>query len=191
METRPQISIVKTGIAYSLEILGFLIVLSAWFLVLWNYADLPETIPIHFNFSGVADRYGDRIMIFTLPGIATVIFLLLWFLVNRKPYRLFLNYPVKITEENALIQYRLMLRMIRILNCGIMLVFVLIVKKTIHVALTSDVGQGGGIYFLIIIGVLIFLPILNLSETGIPKTLMLLNNIKSLPFNLAQYITTI
>ena len=70
------------------------------------YPELPDRIPIHFNAAGEADGWGKRGMIWTLPLIA----LFTVGLVLSVPYfnQKYVNYPVKITEENQVKQYRLM-----------------------------------------------------------------------------------
>ena len=70
------------------------------------YPELPDRIPIHFNAAGEADGWGKRGMIWTLPLIA----LFTVGLVLSVPYfnQKYVNYPVKITEENQEKQYRLM-----------------------------------------------------------------------------------
>ena len=45
----------------------------SWILAALYYRDLPDTIVTHYNFSGLADGYGSKKMIFVMPGIATVI----------------------------------------------------------------------------------------------------------------------
>ncbi len=75
----------------------------SWILAALYYRDLPDTIVTHYNFSGLADGYGSKKMIFVMPGIATVIAIILA-LLSRIPHRF--NYLVTITEANAESQYR-------------------------------------------------------------------------------------
>jgi uncharacterized membrane protein len=64
---------------------------------------LPEIIPTHFNFSGVANSWGSRGTLLFPPIIEIVLFLLL-FTISKFPHTF--NYLINITEENAPRQYR-------------------------------------------------------------------------------------
>jgi len=103
-----------------IEIVGIVAVLSLWILVMVSYSELPEIIPIHYNGLGQADNFGAKTKIFELPVIATVLYAGMTIL-SRFP-RIF-NYPVRITEKNASLQYRNMSRMIRCLRLSLVLVF--------------------------------------------------------------------
>ena len=50
------------------------------------WAEIPDTIPIHFNGSGEPDRFGDKVpFIFLMPGISLFTFLLLYFIPHIDP----------------------------------------------------------------------------------------------------------
>ncbi len=52
--------------------------------VFWN--DIPDTIPIHYNLHGEADRYASKAAgIFILPGVSVFTFLLMYFLPKIDP----------------------------------------------------------------------------------------------------------
>ena len=68
-----------------------------FYLVISNYAGLPETIPIHFNAKGVADGFGKKGMIWLLPSL-TLIMVPGMLLLRRWPW--ISNVPLEITEEN-------------------------------------------------------------------------------------------
>jgi len=48
----------------------------------YMYVDLPEIIPIHFNFKGEVDGYGSKDWIFSLPAVSALITSIILF-VNR------------------------------------------------------------------------------------------------------------
>lgn len=120
MENRPILNIPLTRTDQILEILGFLGIISLWLLTAFVYPRLPEAIPTHFNFKGEVDNYGDRNMVWLIPGVAVALFTLLTIL-NRHPYQF--NYFVKITKENALLQYTFASRMIRTLKLSLIIIF--------------------------------------------------------------------
>jgi uncharacterized membrane protein len=138
-----------------LEALGYLILLATWLMLLFFFKNLPDTIPVHYNYLGQPDRFGPKASIFVLPIIATIVFVAMTML-NKYPQ--VLNCTVRITEDNAQRQYAIANRMIRFLKGSIVLVFGLITFQTIRNANHPDTGLG--IWFLPIFLAMIFIPII-------------------------------
>ena len=153
MSNRPKIEPSLTTTDKMIEFLGWIALVGIWMLALFNYSALPETIPIHYNAAGEADGFGNKSHVLTLPIIATVLFMGLTFL-NKFPHKF--NYPTKTTTENALHQYTNATRMIRILKLVIVVVFGLIVLKTIQNV--NGNADGLGTWFLPLVLGLIFIP---------------------------------
>ncbi|WP_298651971.1 DUF1648 domain-containing protein [uncultured Proteiniphilum sp.] len=154
MKDRPKVKINLTTTDKIIEIIGWTAVVGIWVLTLMNYEKLPEQIPIHYNGAGEADGFGDRSHILTLPIVSTLFFIGLTIL-NKYP-RIF-NYFTPITEENAFRQYSNATRMIRLLKLLFVVVFGLIVFRTIqHVNETVD---GLGVWFLPLTIGLFFIPV--------------------------------
>ncbi len=120
-----------------------------------NYGQLSETIPTHFNASGEADAFGDKLNIWLLPGIGVAMFVLL-FVVNKYPHMH--NYMVNITEDNALKNYRLSTRIVRFTNLFIMFIFGLIYYSIVESAKSNNSNLDRWILPLVI-GMSIILPI--------------------------------
>jgi uncharacterized membrane protein len=158
MEGRPKLKIELNKKDEILEITGWISICAIWLLTAINYQNLPDIIPIHYNSVGKADGYGDKWMIFTLPLIATILFIGLSIL-NRYPHMF--NYPVKITADNAMKQYSIATRMIRYLKLMISLIFGLISYQTINHANGQE--DGLGIWFLPLAIGLVFTPIVYFS----------------------------
>jgi uncharacterized membrane protein len=154
MNQRPRITLELRQSDKIFELLGWLSVLGIWTLTLYNYVDLPEIIPTHFNARGKADGFGSKSNILSLPIISTALFLGMT-LLNRKPY--LFNYPSVITEENALEQYTNATRMIRVLKLVIVLIFGIIVLKTIQNVNGNQDGLGA--WFLPLTMAMIFIPV--------------------------------
>lgn len=129
MGERPKLKAELTTLDKTLEILGWTSILAVWFLTITNYTNLPDTIPIHYNGAGQADRFGGKATILILPLIATVLFVGLTIL-NRFPH--IFNYPTNITQDNALSHYTNATRMIRYLKLIIVVIFGLIAFRTIQ-----------------------------------------------------------
>ena len=154
MEERPKLKIERTSIDTLIEIAGWIFVATVWTFTTYIYSDLPSKIPTHFNAAGVADGFGGKASIFSLPVVSTVLFIGLTIL-NRFPH--VFNYPTEITRENALKQYTIATRMIRYLKVVIVLIFGLIDYKTVQHVHGKTLGLG--IWFLPLTLGLIFIPL--------------------------------
>ncbi|UGU16537.1 DUF1648 domain-containing protein [Sinomicrobium kalidii] len=155
MTNRPRIKPNLTTTDKIIEIISWIAVPCIWILTLKNYPDLPESIPIHYNSAGEANGFGGKEHILALPIIATILFIGLATL-NKYPH--IFNYPVLITQKNALQQYTYATRLLRILNLVIVIIFGLIVYKTIQNV--NGNANGLGIWFLPTTLALIFVPII-------------------------------
>jgi uncharacterized membrane protein len=154
-EDQPLIKIEWTPIDWILEgiaILGLLTILGT---AIYNFPKLPDTIPTHFNASGQADGYGDKYFFWILPGISVFLYLLL-ILINLIPHKL--NYPVKITLQNALKQYTMGTRLIRYLKMILIWLFFYINYSIVQNI--SHTGQGLGLWFLPVFLGFIFIPVI-------------------------------
>lgn len=78
------------------EVFSILLLLWSMYPIL-HYNKLPDQIPVHYNFSGVADAWGSRSTILILPIIALVIYI--GFTVLQRFPQIY-NYPAGISEEN-------------------------------------------------------------------------------------------
>ena len=155
MNKRPRIKLQLKQTDKVLEVVGWVSVFGIWALTLTNYSILPEIIPIHFNGAGKADGFGNKTHIFVLPIISTLLFIGLTIL-NKHPH--IFNYPSQITKENAVDQYTNATRMMRVLKLVIVLLFGLIVFKTIQNV--NGHADGLGTWFLPLTMGMIFIPIL-------------------------------
>lgn len=143
MIERPKLKIALTIPDVIIEIIGWISILVVWGFTLINFQRLPNIIPIHFNGASVADRFGDKWLILTLPFIATVLFIGLTIL-NKFPQTF--NYLTEINKDNALNQYTNAARLIRNLKGIIVINFGLISYQTIRHA-NGDI-DGIGIWVL-------------------------------------------
>ena len=143
MNKRPRIKLQLNQTDKILEIVGWISVVGIWALPLINYSILPEIIPIHFNGAGKANGFGNKTHIFILPIISTLLFIGLTIL-NKNPH--VFNYPSQITKENAVHQYTNATRMMRVLKLVIVLLFGLIIFKTIENV--NGNADGLGTWFL-------------------------------------------
>ncbi len=162
-EFRPKIKIAKTKLDYLFEIAALILILLLWIKVISAYSALPEIIPKHYGFTGKPDAYGNKINIFLLPSVGTVLFILLYVLAYF-PHAF--NYPLKLTEKNVVVVYKSATRFIRILNLYLAFVFFVIGYQSLNVAHKKVSGLNSIIVPLLIIGVFILIIsfIINISK---------------------------
>lgn len=120
MNDRPRLKPKLTAADKVLELLGWLLLTAMWVVTLFYYDKLPDTIVTHYNLSGKADGFGNKINLIALPTVATIMNFAMTVL-NRFPH--IFNYPVSITQENALKQYTIATRLIRWLKLAVVLIF--------------------------------------------------------------------
>jgi uncharacterized membrane protein len=154
MEPRPKILIEFSVADKILEVLCYVVLSAIWILVIMNYSSLPDTIPTHYNGMGKADDFGSKISILILPIVATVLFSAMTIL-NKFPH--VFNYTTNIEDGNARTHYTNATRIIRQLKLAVVIIFALIVFKTIQTATEkSDVLD---VLFLPLTLALIFIPL--------------------------------
>ncbi len=85
-------------------------------LIAGYWSKLPDTIPIHFNLSGEADGWGSKATILVLPVIALFIYVTMTLAIQSSKN---INYPVRITPENAERQYRLARHLIAVMKAAV------------------------------------------------------------------------
>ena len=124
-EKRPKITVPQNSTDLWIDRFSFLLFFIIWLSVFVNYPDLPNEIPIHFNGRGQADAFGSKQSIWILMGVFSSIFIGIYIL-NKYPH--LHNYTVKITEENALKNYRFSTRILRVVNFFNLLLLAFILK---------------------------------------------------------------
>lgn len=111
---RPKIKIEKTNIDKSIEMLTFLLILSTIIAIGISYSQLPDKLPIHFNWPSKDENgLGTKDLLWINPIICGIIGAVIYKL-NQYPW--IFNYPTEITNENAEYNYRQATQMFRILN---------------------------------------------------------------------------
>ncbi len=149
--TRPKIKIELDPIDKFINGAGILGILLLIVLPLYFYPVLPEMIPSHYGFDGVADGFNDKSSIWVLPILGVVMYIGMAVL-NKYPH--IFNYPKEITEENAESLYRIVGKMIRVLNTLFVCVFAYIMYSSIQTALGNQLGLGG--YFAPVLLIVMF-----------------------------------
>lgn len=154
----PKIAINLTKNQQSLIFAGWIILALNLLVIAIFYADLPETIPSHFNYRGDVDGYGKKNTIWTLPLIMCFTYTLLYLIIKKvKPWNM--NYPVKVTEKNAPQVYNMSLQMLILMNLLIAIIATPVIIETILQAYKIDIRFKISSLSLIIVAVVTLLPI--------------------------------
>lgn len=152
---RPKLKLPLSNFEIVIELVC-IVMLTALFAGLFRvYPNLSDSVPTHFNAKGEVDSFGGKNSVFIAPLVALGIYLLLT-LINRYP-NLF-NYPVKITQENAVLQYRLAKNYIAFVKLSVVLIFVIIAWNVVYLSLDKSKVLLQGTSFLIFLTLLLVLP---------------------------------
>jgi uncharacterized membrane protein len=137
--TRPKIKIATTTTDWLFEIVGLIGIIFTVVFVILSYNDLPDTIPRHYNASGQPDGFSGKSILFTLPAVTIVTYLVMT-IGLRFPH--IFNYPFEITEENAERQYKNLTLMVRVLKTFTVVIFGYLTYATIQNGLGKMQGLG-------------------------------------------------
>ncbi len=97
-----------------LEIVALIgLILSLTPLLFFNKIDKNVSIPIHYNLYGEIDDWGSRSFLWIIPIIAIAFYIILSL---GEKFHKKLNYPIKITKNNAEEVYRIAIQLIRTLK---------------------------------------------------------------------------
>jgi uncharacterized membrane protein len=112
------------------ELIAVFGLLSAIFAVVFNYRDLPQRIPTHFNAAGIANGWGDKSALWALVGVSCFLYLMLT-LARFIPAKL-INVPVGPDQRAAAIP--IALEMLAWLKAETACIFAYIVASMVSIA---------------------------------------------------------
>ena len=161
METRPRIKLNLSPLDYKLELTSKMFLVVIWGLTIYTYSKLPTKIPTHFNASGQANDYGNKLTLLILPILSTTIYLGLTQL-NKYPH--IFNYMTEINEVNAEKQYTIATKMLRSLK----LVIQIIISFDILFTYLTTIGVTNGLGFWLLpltFGLLLIPIIISISQS--------------------------
>lgn len=147
MMSKPKIKIPKEPIDRFIETTGIIALLILFGLPIYYLSDLPEIIPIHFNAKGIPDSFKGKNMIWLLPILGGVLYIVVFY-VNKFPH--LFNYPQKITADNAPHYYKIASRMNRVLNSFVACIFAYMTFSIIQTALSQTNGLGPYFIYLVV-----------------------------------------
>jgi uncharacterized membrane protein len=101
---RPIISLPKSQLETILNLLAIAGLVAVIAVAIRGWSVLPDIIPTHFDFSGKPNDWGNKSIIWLFPALGAIVYV--GFTILRRYPHTF-NYPVAITEQNALKQYQI------------------------------------------------------------------------------------
>lgn len=126
------IGLVLEGIAIASLIAQAILILAAW-------NTLPEVIPVHFDWTGNPDGFGNKSDLLLLLGLSIATYVGLTWL-GRYPEKF--NYPWTITEANADHQYHLAAGFLRVMKTQIVMIFAFLAWRTVAISANEASGLG-------------------------------------------------
>ena len=119
---------------WAATILPFVMCLVSGILVLSRWSEIPDEIGIHYTINGTQDQTGSKSFLFVILGIAAAMVLLMC-VISHFPS--LWNIPIKITDNNSFILYRLtkyMLEFDQLLITAMFCTFVLLTAYGINLS---------------------------------------------------------
>ena len=114
---------------FYLKIISFVLLIFIWDYIFINYRSLPRSVPIHFDWDGKPNFFVPRIMIWFLAAIATVIYLLIFYL-TRNINSPLLGIPQKIKDDTVKAE-----RIVSVFHLIVMVILTVITYESIAVGL--------------------------------------------------------
>jgi len=156
MANLPRLTIAKSNLERWHDGIAILLLLFSFIYLIVKWSDLPQTIAIHFNGSGEADRWGGKASLIILPILALVLFVGLT-LLRKIPHQF--NYMTTITEQNAPYQYKSSIHLLSWVKLEIVALFTYVQWAVIQNA-SGGVSSLGvwllPVIFVILIGTIVF-----------------------------------
>lgn len=150
MKKQPAMKIPKSLFAKFLDWLTIFVFAAVVIYLITQFSSLPDRVPGHYDGEGNVDRWGSKMELWILPGVAVLLWISMTVL-ERYPH--LFNY-LNLREDNIEAQYRNGQLMINVLKNESVLLFSFLIFQGIRVA--AGAAEGLGIFFMPIFLVVIF-----------------------------------
>ncbi|WP_395016205.1 DUF1648 domain-containing protein [Robinsoniella peoriensis] len=111
----------------AINMLCLIMIIGTAIYLIVNWTNIPENVPMHHNFSGEVDRFGNKSEMIILP-ILTVIMFSFMSVVEHFPQ--LWNTGSKVTDKNKEYVYRILKNMITTLKLIVVCVFTYLTMQT-------------------------------------------------------------
>lgn len=140
-----------TSLEKQFKLVNTVLIIAMIVYALTNFASLPAEIPKHFNATGEVDGWGNKAILFVVPGCCIFLFFMMNIIGTLKPSTY--NFPVPLTKENAKQQVNLAREMMQGLNTAIFVMLFYILWRIVAIAKGASGGLGTGfmVFFLALI----------------------------------------
>jgi hypothetical protein len=132
---RPRIQIQQTSTDRWLDAISYLLLTFLIAYPVYLYSSLPEPNAVHTNISRQLFSYKSKEIILILPALGVFLFIMFTVLL-RYPH--IYNYPEKVTEQNAISVYTTGIRFMRIMRIWVLIIFILVTKGSMGIALNRQ-----------------------------------------------------
>ncbi|POZ54793.1 hypothetical protein LYSIN_03653 [Lysinibacillus sphaericus] len=146
---RPILKLPKTKYEKSLDVIGCGLFTVSILFIIFQWGNLPEEIPAHFNAKGEVDRWGSKIELFILPGIGIFMWIFLG-LLEKAPHMH--NYPTRLDEHNVEAFYLNSRKLCNEVKNFCLILFAIISCEIVLVALGKIEGLGWWFLPFVLIG---------------------------------------
>ena len=136
-----------TILDWILEIAALITVIATIVLFVLVWLRAPDIVPIHYNFAGHADTFGNKSTLWVLPDISLITYIGLTIL-NCYPH--IFNFPTKVTPENAATLYKIATRVLRIVKLLVGLMFLWVVWYEYWQITTPQINNSLNTVFIIV-----------------------------------------
>ncbi len=149
LEKRPKPELTKTFAEKLFDMLAILTAILTIIYLLIKWTSMPETVPIHFDFSGEPDRWGKRWILMLTLIIGIMAWIGMHFLEKFPQIH---NY-MWLTKENVQRQYKNSQLLLNVMKNIILIFFSFMAYDSVHVALgkQSIMGLWSMTLFLILL----------------------------------------
>jgi uncharacterized membrane protein len=153
MDSTQRMKIALTTSDKVFEFAIWFVLISLWTLTIWNFSNLPETIPYHFNASGQVDGFAKKESIFIMPSVISI--LIIGMKILGKFPRLS-SYGKNIPAENYNQQLKLGSRIGRTIVLGLTILFFFITYEIIQIGIGKPSALGR--WYIPLMVFVIFIP---------------------------------
>lgn len=111
----------------AINVLCLVMIIGIAIYLILNWANIPEKVPMHYNFAGKVDRFGNKSEIIILPIITVIMFS---FMSVIEHFPQLWNTGVKVTDKNKEYVYRILKNMITTIKLIAVCVFTYLTMQT-------------------------------------------------------------
>ncbi|WP_042222012.1 DUF1648 domain-containing protein [Oceanobacillus manasiensis] len=149
---RPKLKIPKTKIEWAADIIGYLFFLGTVGFLIYQWNNLPNEVPVHYNAQGEVDNWESKFVLILLPAIGVLIAVMMEVFERFPEWH---NYPARLNQENVKAFYLSSRKMTNQIKNICFILFGIILIESITIALGWISSLPGWLLPLMIISTLI------------------------------------